>query len=192
MIIIKEISTNTVLYMFNDGTNVDLRSDRLVTDAFQALDIKSDTHTIETDVTEPDHFIGGAYSYDNGIWAVGNQEVLDRILPDLKESLKAKVKASFARKAKRPIVDTGLGYSVQGSYEDLADFQIGREVALPMIRAEDNEFYEVDDAGYAIILQAIKVNSLRLKQAKWSHLNAIDALTSVSEAVEYDITTGWT
>jgi hypothetical protein len=113
--------------------------------------------------------------------------VLDNILPDLKETLTAEVKASFARKAKRPIVDTGLGYSVNGGYDDLADFQIGREVALPMIRAEDNEFYDVDDAGYATILLAIKVNSLRLKQAKWSHLEAIDALTSVSEVVEYDI-----
>ena len=112
-------------------------------------------------------------------------------LEEVKAKRKAEVKSLFLEAAKNPTADTGLGYSVEANYSDLRDFEIGRDFALPNVIASDNTSHPVDDAGYVAIISAIKLNGLGLKQNKWVHDAAIEALTTVQEVVDYDITTGW-
>ena len=118
------------------------------------------------------------------------QEISDNLTAAQSSKLN-ELKALFAQKAKRPIVDTGLGYSVNGGYEDLTDFGIGREMALPQVRDVDNIFQTATDADYAAIITAIKTNGLLLKQNKWAHTDAINSLTTVQAVKEHDITAGW-
>lgn len=83
MKIVKDQS-NTVVYMFADGTPCEITANGMVTPDVIALDIKPETHTLEENIPAPDLYVGGALKYDNG-WTISNQEAIDRKKQELAE-----------------------------------------------------------------------------------------------------------
>jgi hypothetical protein len=85
----------------------------------------------------------------------------------------------------RPEVDTGLGFSVDGGAEDLANFKIGKSQELLKIVDSSNitqTLSSIDD--YDTITSAIQAKKISLLEIKWqfkSDLNAIDTTLSLAD-----------
>ena len=98
---------------------------------------------------------------------------------------KLKLKKLFMSKMVKPLVDTGLGFSVDGGRDNLQDFQGGLALNLLIVRDSTNVMRTVTEAEMAQIIQAIQANGATLYQRKWE-------LESLIEAdPDTDIMTGW-
>jgi hypothetical protein len=100
----------------------------------------------------------------------------------------AELKVNFEEASKRPRVDTGLGFFVDGGYSDLTNFQIGKELGLLVIKDADNIEHSIAIEDYDTILSAIKTKGLSLIQSNWEFkklLNSID-LTLDTALIEID------
>lgn len=102
----------------------------------------------------------------------------------------AELKDVFTEKAARPRVAT-LGFFVDGGYNDLANFQIGKDLSLLTIMDADGVEQTILLEDYDTLLLDIKVKGLQIIQANWVHKAAVAALTTVEELNAYDMTTGW-
>ena len=181
MKIITRKSDDVSQYIFSDGYEIELTEKMLITDDFNAMDIKSTTHQIVMGV-EPLLFVGGAMSYtDVDGWVVTNQEAYDNAFANEKIVYKARVKDRFQSKQLNPIVDTGLGYSVDGGYDKLVDFEIGRKRAYPQVRDSDNNFHNAIDSDYVAIINSIEQFGVDNLEWKWTKEAEIDACTTIEE-----------
>ena len=59
----------------------------------------------------------------------------------------------FKEAAKRPAVDTGLGFSVDGGPLDLMNFEAGRDIGLTTVKSSDNVLHEVTATELDTIIQ---------------------------------------
>jgi hypothetical protein len=103
----------------------------------------------------------------------------------LKEKI-ALVNQRHHNASKRPIVDTGLGFSVQGGAEDLASFKVGKDQGLLTVRDVDNVNHtlsSIDD--YDDIISAIEAENVRLLQAKWDFKAALEAIDTTQSLSDY-------
>ena len=136
---------------------------------------------------------------DNGLvigedgYVINEYVMVDKAIADtdmtaiLNEKLVA-LKQSFEEASKRPRVDTGLGFFVDGGYSDLTNFQIGKELGLLVIKDADNIEHSIAIEDYDTILSAIKTKGLSLIQSNWEFkklLNSID-LTLDTALIEID------
>jgi len=98
------------------------------------------------------------------------------------------LKASFERASERPSVVTGLGFSVDGAYTDLQNFQIGQRAGLLTIVDVDGTPQTVVLEDYDTIINAIDERGLSLMQIKWDtkDLLALVDLTSETAKADFD------
>jgi len=82
-------------------------------------------------------------------------------------------------RSSRPEVDTGLGFSVQGGYQDTQNLEGGRDLGRPLVRASDNRFYPVTPPQWKAIILAVKANTAQLFERKWQIEDAIKAADSL-------------
>ena len=137
------------------------------------------------DVQQPSLWSGGFYTYDGDftLTAIG--------LAAAKVDKKVQLDKEFAKQAFRPIVDTGLGFEVNGGYTDLADFEEGADLGLKVIRAVDNSMNTVTPEEFQSVLMAIKVRGFAIKGNKWALADSITAATTESELDAININEGW-
>jgi len=117
--------------------------------------------------------------------------VRDLTLDELKAIKKGQLDKEFDTAAQRPIVDTGLGFEVHGGYTDLADFTVGADLGLTVIRAADNSMHTVTPEEFQTVLMAIKLRGFAIKGNKWELADAITAATNQEELDAIDINEGW-
>ena len=103
----------------------------------------------------------------------------------------AELKAHFLTVSERPRVATTLGWPVDGNYNDLANFQIGKDLGLLAVKDADGVTRSIVIDDYDVILLAIKVRGLSLLQVKWTHEASIAALNTAATISAYDVTAGW-
>jgi hypothetical protein len=77
------------------------------------------------------------------------------------------LKQRFEAVSKRPKVDTGLGFSVDGSHADLQNFKLGQDLGLLYVIDSDGGFQVITIEDYAVIISAIQSANLTLMQTKW-------------------------
>jgi hypothetical protein len=89
--------------------------------------------------------------------------------------------------AARPPVDTGLGFSVDGSATDLDYFEIGKLLDMIFVIDSDGESQPIILADWETILNAVAVYRLSILQKYWTHKTAIEAATTLSEVGSIEI-----
>lgn len=107
-------------------------------------------------------------------------------LPDLKAEKKAEVKQAFTAEAESPIVDTGLGFSVDGGRDNKDDFFSKWEAMVDLdtttVRDAYNSFHHgVTKAQMQVIYRAIVANGEALLGKKWALEAQIDAAVTIAE-----------
>lgn len=108
-------------------------------------------------------------------------ELQDKTLDEHKVDKKNTIKQAFINESIKPIVNTGLGFSVDGGYQNKTDFETGKKYSFPQVRASDNTMHNVTLADYDTIISAIEMNGISLYQKKWQLEAQIDACTAVAE-----------
>jgi len=73
----------------------------------------------------------------------------------------------------RPRVPTTLGFDIDGSDEDLANFKNGKLIGLLTVRDADNIQHDIALADYDIIIDAIINYKMTKLQQKWSEIDNI-------------------
>lgn len=68
----------------------------------------------------------------------------------------------------RPEVDTGLGFSVQGGYQDLQNLEGARDLGMTYVRASDNQSHAVTPEQWVTVITAVKANAAQQFQRKWN------------------------
>ena len=207
MIIVKEIATNIVIYLLEDNQDVALNAKYLSIDGAKTFSGVSDsTYVLESITDRPSHFQGGAYAYSSG-WSIGNQAVLDGILPEVIEDKINELGALALNVTNRGVTVDGIPISSDDESTssitstlslmgrnptETIDFKSkdGWEIATIDFKSKD---------GWEI---ATKATMEGFQNAIWAlrkatnannkmHENAIRALTTVQEVLDYDITVGW-
>jgi hypothetical protein len=77
------------------------------------------------------------------------------------------LKQGFEVASKRPEVDTGLGFSVDGSHADLQNFKLGQDIGLLSVIDSEGISQTITVEDYATIITAIQVANVALMQTKW-------------------------
>ena len=124
---------------------------------------------------------------EGNIYKVG-YTATPRPLEEVKAALKASIKARFIEKQAEPEVDTGLGFSVDGGYDKVKDFEIGKKYSFPSVKASDDNFYPVTSEDYDTIITAIETYGITLFQTKWAKEAEVDALADVDACILYEAT----
>lgn len=102
------------------------------------------------------------------------------------EETKKKYIAVNSAKAKeilngRPIVDTGLGFNVDGGYRDLQNFEAGMTLGFNTVKDADGIKHDVTTEDLEAIILAIKMKGLEIYQAKWAYEDAVNNANTVEE-----------
>lgn len=131
------------------------------------------------------------YTYTENVGLIGNLFTFDYIrdnkpLDDVKKLMLQDLKETLVKVSEKPIVDTGLGFSVDGGRIDVKNFEIGKKYNLPMVKAADNNFYPVTQEDYDTIISAIELNGIMVYQRKWEIEQEIAGLTSVAECERFE------
>lgn len=91
-----------------------------------------------------------------------------------KESKLKQLSDDFSEKTIRPVVDTGLGFSVHAGRDDIDDFEKGKLVgANTFIIASDNTRHTVTPEEFDQVIVLMVSNGLSLKQRKWAKRDEI-------------------
>ena len=194
MIIVKRISDNIVLYLVEDNQSVELTNSHLTIGRVKVFGgVNSSTCVIESSIKRPPHFYGGAYAYAGG-WTIGDQSVLDGILPDV-----AAVRVLELNSVAESVANHGVTVgAVSITSDDASVSNITNTLSL-MGRSpvETVDFKSL--GGWKV---GTKASMEGLQNAIWAlkkatntnhklHEEAINALLTVQEILDYDITTGW-
>jgi len=102
----------------------------------------------------------------------------------VKDSLLQKYSIYFKQTNERPKIPTSLGFSVDGSMNDLLNFQIGKELQLPIIKDSEGIEHSVVLSDYDIILLEIKVYGINQYKNKWDFENTIKNICNSAEEIE--------
>jgi hypothetical protein len=104
-----------------------------------------------------------------------------------KEKKKALVKGLFVAKYNRPVIDTTLGFSVDGSKDDLANFEIAKSLDLNFVKDADGALHQIELSDWDVIIGAIKQKGVLLFQEKWALETQIDACETAQELSDLDV-----
>ena len=119
------------------------------------------------------------------LYKIKNNELVPRAVSEVKALLITKARNLIKKEMLRPKVDTGLGFSVDGGYQDLQNFKIGQDLNAPLVKDADGNFHEATPEMYNVIIGAIKTNGLALFSKKWSVEKDIEELTTFEELEQY-------
>lgn len=117
---------------------------------------------------------------------VGTTNRYDGTLEEIQALMKKDVKVQAIAKIKYSVIDTGLGFSVDGGRDSLEDFKTGKELALPSVRDSDNIFHDATDEMYDVIILKIQQAGALVYQTKWAKEEKIDKLPDVGACIEYE------
>jgi len=81
----------------------------------------------------------------------------------------------------RPIVDTGLGFSVDGGYRDLQNFEAGKALGFNTIKDSDGVKHTISSEDWDTIINAIRTKGIEIYQEKWAYEDAVNAANTVEE-----------
>lgn len=169
---IKVVTTNGILYV-DKVTEVELNAL-----GYYKIVYESKPNPYYYAATPITGLVGTVYTIGYTSVPKDLDEVKARMLKDLKET--------FTTLSVRPRVDTSLGYAVDGSRDDLQNFQIGRDLGFPtIVDADDNEHAATLD-DYNTIILAIQVKGAELFNTKRTKKAEINALTTVDECILYE------
>jgi hypothetical protein len=177
MKILIEASTSQVLYA--DDSLV-LSESGISGSKWRASNIKHPNYELLEVSSIPSDYQGRHYTYVDGTWirtSIG--------LEAAKTAKKAEIKSLFLSKMQKPIIDTGLGFSVDGGRDNLQDFQGGHALGFYIARDSENVTHQLTKEQMEQVIVKIQANGLALYQRKWE----LEAL--VDEDPETDITVGW-
>lgn len=194
LIIIKEIATNIVIYNLNDDASVELLAGGLIVNGVTSLDISSLTHVKETGVNNVSRYRGGAYSYDNGVWGIGNASIYNDVLTDAKINKVIDLATKSTSLATEDLTTGGVTFTADN--KSVADITTALSV-MGRNPTDTIDFRGVN--GWAVATKAALEN---MQNAVWqrrkavnantkAHEDAIALLTTPQSVVDYDITTGW-
>lgn len=91
----------------------------------------------------------------------------------------------------RPEIDTGLGFSVEGGYRDLINFDSGKKMGLNKIRDSQNKTKIIDPLEWDTIIGAIRNYGLKILQSKWDTEDLINAATTHVEVAAIKVYKPW-
>ena len=133
------------------------------------------------------------YTYTEESSLVDNKYVvsyttIDRPISEVHESMLQDLSKAYAEYKDRPKVDTGLGFVVDGGYNDIKNFEIGKKYALPEVKDANNNKHSVTISDYDTILSAIELNGISLFVTKDTKEQEIRALTTVEDCILYEAT----
>jgi len=118
--------------------------------------------------------------------AVKTIEKIELPLDNIKKRMLSSISESFKKFGERPVVDTGLGYKVDGGLADLQRFQIGAELGIEFIKDIDGNTNSIDTDGYAIVIQKIKEYGLAMYQTKWTREAEVQAIDNIEDCIAYE------
>ena len=104
----------------------------------------------------------------------------------VKHRVKQQISNKYKGLLQRPRVDTTLGFDVDGSYEDLKNFETGKEFNILTVKDADGINRTITLLDYDTIITAIKQKGLVLYQEKWTEEAMIDAMTTLDEIIAYE------
>lgn len=123
----------------------------------------------------------------DGIYTISYTPI-EKPLDSVKAAMKDDLKVTFIKLGLKPIVDTGLGFSVDGGRANLQDFESGLAMGVLSVRGSDNLMHEVTVEQMQGIINTIRANGLSLYQTKWEKEAQIDALEDVEACKLYEAT----
>lgn len=126
-----------------------------------------------------------------GYELVVEDESNDISLDEAKMLKKTHLKGLFSAKMSRPKVDTGLGFEVDGSKDDLANFEIAKSLELDFIKDADGKLNKIKTSDWDVIIKVIKQKGVSLFQEKWELEAKIDACKTLEELAELDTSTAF-
>lgn len=81
----------------------------------------------------------------------------------------------------RPVIDTGLGFSVDGGYRDLINFESGKAAGFNVVKDADGIKHTIADEDWDSIINAIRSNGLEIYRLKWDYEEAVNSATTIEE-----------
>lgn len=143
----------------------------------------------EVKIDEKYYWQGQLTRVDNGDEVIGTYEAIPRDIGQLQDKLLSKVSQEFKSiTSQRPVVDTGLGFYVDGGKDDLTNFEVGKKYVLPEVKDYKGETHPITVEEYDNVIQAIEMNGLNLFQEKWAKEQDIKALDSIEAIIAYENT----
>ena len=76
--------------------------------------------------------------------------------------------------ASRPVVDTSLGFSVDGGYQDIQNLQYGKDLGILFVKDSEGVKRTIVAGDWDTILTKIKQFGLLVLQNKWDKEEIID------------------
>lgn len=83
--------------------------------------------------------------------------------------------------ASRHVVDTGLGFSVDGSYQDLQNLEAGKALGLTFVVDSNGIRQNILVTDWDTILTAIRTNGLLILENKWTKQVLINEANTLEE-----------
>ncbi len=113
---------------------------------------------------------------------------VEKSVADVQKLLLKDISDSFKSFGKRPVVDTGLGFNVDGGLDDLQRFEIGKELGITVMMDKDGISHDVSADDYDAVILAIKTYGLTLYQTKWTREVAVKAFDNLADCMTYEKT----
>ena len=130
--------------------------------------------------TEVKEVIGNVYTI--------TYEAVEKSVADVQKLMLKDISESFKAFGKRPVVDTGLGFNVDGGLDDLQRFEIGKELEVGVMMDKDGISHDVSADDYDAVILAIKTYGLKLYQTKWAREAEVKAFSTIAECMTYEKT----
>lgn len=137
------------------------------------------------DVPTPDNFRGGGFTWGGNILTITPEYSIE-LFQKLKAELKNKLKAEYAARMNAGVMS---GIEIGNILNEIQDAAI-------MITNSFSTNYAVVYEGNALILNGAKLATIygykkNCSDNAQTHFVAIQALTTIQEVQDYDLTTGW-
>lgn len=110
----------------------------------------------------------------------------ERPLSEVKSEMLKDLTEAFVRYSERPRVPTPSGIVVDGGRNDLKNFEIGKDLNVPIIKDADNVDHAATVELYDEIILAIKQHGLSLWMTKNTKENEIKSFTTLLECIDYE------
>lgn len=111
---------------------------------------------------------------------------IERDIETVKTRMLRDLKAHFLVISERPRVSTPLGFDVDGSRNDILNFEDGQAFGLNMVRDADGISRNIASVDYNALILAVKENGINLYQTKWAKEEEIKIFTAMSQCINYE------
>lgn len=113
---------------------------------------------------------------------------VERNITEVQALMLSDLSTAYAGYTKRPRVDSGIGFFVDGGRDDLLNFQIGQKHSIMTVRDADNIDHVITAADYVTIITAMEAAGIAAMQLKWFKGVEIGSMLTVADCVLYEAT----